>query len=60
MLNLNYFEKSLCIGFGFKPMQNMRVKTSITITAFIITIVILTLGYISFGIWPTVIFTSGF
>lgn len=36
------------------------MKTSLIIAAFVFTIAILFLGYISFGVWPTVIFTSGF
>ncbi len=34
--------------------------SSVIISAFLFTVAILVLGYISFGIWPTVIFMSGF
>jgi hypothetical protein len=38
----------------------MKIKRITISLAFLFTIGVLTLGYISFGIWPTLIFTSGF
>ncbi|MES3019858.1 MAG: hypothetical protein V4721_18880 [Bacteroidota bacterium] len=38
----------------------MKMKMSVVILAFLFTMAVLALGYISFGIWTTLIFTSGF
>lgn len=38
----------------------MRKRTSTIIYAFVFTLAVLIIGYISFGIWTTLIFTSGF
>jgi len=40
--------------------KTMRMNRLVILSAFLFTAGILALGYISFGIWPTVIFTSGF